>query len=85
MVLRGKGDMDELFKNNPSYVVSEAALEKKEHFSINEILDAVKDRIIKYFNNSLEALKRFITEQLDAMCEFGLIGKTSLYYFPVNV
>lgn len=76
--------MEELFKNNPSYVVSEEVLKQKKHFSVKEILDSVKDRILIYFKNSIEALRQFIIEQLDIMCEFGLIGKTSLYYFSIN-
>lgn len=76
--------MEDIFQNNPSYVISEAALGQKGRFSVDVILKSVKDRIIKYFNNSVQELTHFIVRQLDIMCEFGLIGKTSLYYFSMN-
>lgn len=71
--------MKELFKNNPSYVVSEAALEKTGHFSADDIVQSIKS--IKPDINADEA---FVIKKLDSMCEFGLIGKTSMYYFSVN-
>lgn len=71
--------MKELFKNNPSYVVSEAALEKKGHFSADDIIQSVK-----LMGANINADKAFVIKKLDAMCEFGLIGKTSMYYFSVN-
>ena len=71
--------MNALFKDNPSYVISEAALDKKGHFSANDILEDVKKSA-----PHLKVDKDFVIKKLDSMCEVGMIGSTSIYYFSRN-
>lgn len=71
--------MNVLFKNNPSYIVSEAALDKKGHFLADDILEEVKKS-----SPHLNIDRDFVIKKLDSMCEVGMIGSTSMYYFSRN-
>lgn len=71
--------MNTLFKDNPSYVVSEAALDRKGHFSVDDILQSVKQ-----MSPSINVDRDFVIKKLDSMCEVGMIGSTSMYYFSKN-
>lgn len=71
--------MNALFKDNPSYIVSEAALDKKGHFLADDILEEVKN-----LAPHLMVDKDFVIKKLDSMCEVGMIGSTSMYYFSRN-
>lgn len=68
------------FSKNPSYVVSEAALNKKGHFQLSDVINDTWKKLQDSFKDKLE-FKLFVQNQLDQMSEYGLIGKTSLYYF----
>lgn len=68
--------MNALFKDNLSYVVSEAALARKGHFLADDILEDVKKSA-----PHLKVDKDFVIKKLDSMCEVGMIGSTSMYYF----
>lgn len=71
--------MNTLFKDNPSYVVSEAALDRKGHFLVDDILEDVKKSA-----PHLKVDKDFVIKKLNTMCEVGMIGSTSMYYFSRN-
>lgn len=61
--------------------VSMVALKKTGKFTLQQILiDAGLEDQYKKDRN----IERLAADKLNAMCEFGLIGKTSLYYFSVN-
>ena len=61
--------------------VSMAALKKTGNFTVQQILiDADLDDKYKKDKN----IERLAVDKLNTMCEFGLIGRTSLYYFSVN-
>lgn len=71
--------MNALFKDNLSYIVSEAALDRKGHFLADDILEDVK-KSASYLNVDRD----FVIKKLNAMCEVGMIGSTSMYYFSRN-
>lgn len=71
--------MNALFKDNPSYVVSEAALDRKGHFLADDILEEVKKSA-----PHLDIDRDFVIKKLNSMCEVGMIGSTSMYYFSRN-
>ena len=58
--------MNALFKDNLSYVVSEAALDRKGHFLADDILEDVKKSA-----PHLKVDKDFVIKKLDSMCEVG--------------
>lgn len=68
--------------NKPSFIVSDVILQQKGDFTENDILNQVKDRLIDQFE-SLENLSNYVIFKLNDMCEYGLIGRTELYYFQV--
>ena len=68
--------MNALFKDNPSYIVSEAALDRKGHFLVDDILKDVKKSA-----PNLNIDRDFVIKKLNTMCEVGMIGSTSMYYF----
>lgn len=70
--------MKEKFRDNPAYMTSEIALNKKGYFSVDDIYNDVKHQCRP------QPTKEFVKKHLDLMCEYGWIGKTSMYYFSVN-
>lgn len=61
--------------------VSMAALKKTGVFTVRQILiDAGLGGSYKNDRN----IERLAIDKLNTMCEFGLIGRTSLYYFSIN-
>lgn len=71
--------MNALFNDNPSYIVSEAALDKTGHFLADDILEDV-NKLAPHLNIDRD----FVIKKLDSMCEVGMIGSTSMYYFSRN-
>ena len=62
-----------------SFVVADVILEQQGKFTIEDILNKVRKRI----KTSIENLKEYIVNKLNSMCEYGLIGRTNVYYFSV--
>lgn len=63
-------------------IVSEIILNQEGKFLLKDILNKVKPLVDKEFT-TIEELESYITKKLDSMCEMGLLGKTSLYYFSI--
>ena len=62
-----------------SFVVADVILEQQGKFTIEDILNEVRKRI----KTPIENLKEYIVNKLNSMCEYGLIGRTNVYYFSV--
>ena len=71
--------MTSLKNEELSFVVADVILEQQGKFTIEDILNKVRKRI----ETSLENLKEYIVNKLNSMCEYGLIGRTNVYYFSV--
>ena len=63
-------------------IVSEIILNQDGKFLVEDILNKVKPLVCEEFT-TIEELELYITQKLDSMCEMGLLGKTSLYYFSI--
>lgn len=74
--------MKNLLNQKPSFVVSDAILNQNGKFTMNDILNEVKNVILDQFK-TIDGLINYIIKKLDSMCNLGLIGKTSIYYFSV--
>ena len=71
--------MTSLKNEKLSFVVADVILEQQGKFTIEDILNEVRKRI----KTSIENLKEYIVNKLNSMCEYGLIGRTNVYYFSV--
>ena len=67
-------------KETPGGIVVNEVLKMKGKFTKNDILDTVVPKIKKYFQNR-EEMEKYISRKTDTLCEYGLLGKTSVYYF----
>lgn len=65
-----------------SQIISEIILNQEGKFLAKDILNKTKFLVGKEFA-TMEELRLYITRKLDSMCELGLLGKTSLYYFSI--
>ena len=59
-------------KETPGGIVVNEVLEMKGKFTKEQIVQRVFPKIEKY-----------ISRKIDALCEYGLLGKTSVYYFSL--
>ena len=71
--------MTSLKNEELSFVVADVILEQQGKFTIEDILNKVR----KWIKTSIENLKEYIVNKLNSMCEYGLIGRTNVYYFSV--
>jgi hypothetical protein len=71
--------MTSLKNEKLSFVVADVILEQQGKFTIEDILNEVRKRI----KTPIENLKEYIVNKLNSMCEYGLIGRTNVYYFSV--
>ena len=62
---------------NKSKIVSRAILEQKGKFTVEDIVNSVRDLI----EDSVDSIRSYILKKIETMCEYGLIGKTDIYYF----
>lgn len=62
---------------NKSKIVSRAILEQKGKFTVEDIVNSVRDLI----EGSVDSIRSYILKKIETMCEYGLIGKTDIYYF----
>lgn len=74
--------MEKATNQKASFIVSETILNQEGKFTIKDILDKVKSIISDQFR-TLDDLKRYIIEKLNSMCDYGLVGKTDVYYFSI--
>lgn len=74
--------MENITNQRPSFVVSEAILNQEGKFTVKDILDKVRTIILDQFD-TIDTLKRYIIEKLNSMCDYGLIGRTDVYYFSI--
>lgn len=71
--------MTSLKNEKLSFVVADVILEQQGKFTIEDILNEVRKKI----KTPIENLKEYIVNKLNSMCEYGLIGRTNIYYFSV--
>lgn len=62
---------------NKSKIVSRAILEQEGKFTVEDIVNSVRDLI----EGSVDSIRSYILKKIETMCEYGLIGKTDIYYF----
>ena len=74
--------MENIKSQRPSFVVSEAILNQEGKFTVKDILDKVRTIILDQFD-TIDTLKMYIIEKLNSMCDYGLIGRTDVYYFSI--
>lgn len=64
---------------NKSKIVSRAILEQEGKFTVEDIVNSVRDLI----KGSVDSIRSYILKKIETMCEYGLIGKTDIYYFAI--
>lgn len=74
--------MENMISKRPSFVVSEAILNQEGKFTVKDILDEVRTIILDQFD-TIDTLERYIIKKLNSMCDYGLIGRTNVYYFSI--
>lgn len=74
--------MENMISKRPSFVISEAILNQEGKFTVKDILDKVRTIILDQFD-TIDTLERYIIKKLNSMCDYGLIGRTNVYYFSV--
>lgn len=57
-------------------------LEETGRFTEKDIIEKVKDQIQGRFQDEDE-MKKYVVKKLNTMSEYGLIGRTSVYYFSL--
>lgn len=62
---------------NKSKIVSRAILEQEGKFTVEDIVNSVRDLI----EGSTDSIRSYVLKKIETMCEYGLIGKTDIYYF----
>lgn len=65
-----------------SFIVSETILNQEGKFTMKDILDKVKPIVSNQFETP-DKLETYIIKKLNSMCDYGLVGKTSVYYFSL--
>lgn len=58
------------------------ALMKEGTFTFNDVIKHVEDKVKQEFSNR-EEMENYVLKKLNQMCEVGLIGRTSTYYFSL--
>ena len=64
---------------NKSKIVSRAILEQEGKFTVEDIVNSVRNLI----EGSVDSIRSYILKKIEIMCEYGLIGKTDIYYFAI--
>jgi hypothetical protein len=60
-----------------SKIVSQAILEQRGKFTVEDVVNSVHNLI----EGSVDSIRSYILKKIETMCEYGLIGKTDIYYF----
>ena len=63
-------------------IITVEVLTMRGKFTKKDILDTVVPKIKKHFPNR-EEMEKYISGKIDTLCEYGLLGKTSVYYFSL--
>lgn len=74
--------MENTINQKASFIVSETILNQDGKFTMKDILDKVKPMVSTQFETP-DKLETYISRKLNSMCDYGLIGKTSMYYFSL--
>lgn len=67
-------------KEKPSFIITEIVINLKGNFTADEIFLSLKEKMKNTFPSECE-MKSYIRKKLETLCEHGLIGRTSFYYF----
>ena len=62
---------------NKSKIVSRAILKQEGKFTVEDIVNSVRDVI----EGSTDSIRSYVLKKIETMCEHGLIGKTDIYCF----
>lgn len=65
-----------------SFIVADLILDQQGKFTVEDILNKVEKKNEKN-KISTENLKEYVVNKLNSMSEYGLIGRTNIYYFSV--
>lgn len=60
-----------------SKIVLQAILEQRGKFTVEDVVNSVRNLI----EGSVDSIRSYILKKIETMCEYGLIGKTDIYYF----
>ena len=52
-------------------------------FTKEECIKKLATKIEKYFGNRKGEMEKYIDKKLDSLCQYGLLGRTAIYYFEV--
>lgn len=69
-------------KETPGGIILNEVLKMQGKFTLNDILDTVVPKIKKHFSN-IEEMEKYTSRKIDTICEYGLLGKTNIYYFSL--
>ncbi len=72
--------MDTAQRESVSYIVSNEILNRKGRFTIEDIINSLKDRIASMFESG-KTMSNYIVSKVNLLCELGLVGRTEIYYF----
>lgn len=67
-------------KEKPGYIITEIILNIQGKFTAEELFLPLKEKMKNMFPSESD-MKSYIRKKLETLCEHGLIGKTSFYYF----
>ena len=70
-------------KETPGGIVVNEVLNMKGKFTKEQIVQRIVPKIEKYFGNKKVEMDKYIDKKLDSLCEYGLLGRTAIYYFEV--
>ena len=71
-------------KETPGGIVTLEILNIQGKFKKEEIVKKVVPKIEKYFGNNKEIMEKYIEKKLDSLCQYGLLGRTAIYYFGLD-
>lgn len=70
-------------RENLNFIVSKEILTQKGNFTVNDIFNNVKNKMIESSDSS-ESLIKYIRDKMNSMCDDGLIARTETYYFQYD-
>ena len=53
-------------------------------FTKEEVIERLAPKIEKYFGNKNLEMEEYIDRKLDSLCQYGLLGRTAIYYFGLD-
>lgn len=69
-----------ILKEKSGFIITEVVINLKGNFTAEEIFLSLKEKMEHMFHSESD-MKSYIRKKLETLCEHGLIGKTSFYYF----